>query len=143
MMIPVKLIPQAIIDQYNLTPLIHNGYVYVEINKGMYGLPQAGRIANDALVPHLAKNGYHQCEHTSGLFRHETRPILFSLVVDDFGVQNIGREHAEHLASVLASKYKMTTDWKGSLYCGISLDWDYVNRTVTLSMPGYVAKALQ
>jgi hypothetical protein len=64
MMIPVSLIPKAIFNQYNLGPLVHNGYVYVEINKGMYGLPQAGRIANNNLVPHLAAHGYHQCQHT-------------------------------------------------------------------------------
>jgi hypothetical protein len=102
-----------------------------------------GRIANDVLVPYLAKHGYRQCEHTPGLFRHDTRPILFSLVVDNFGVQYVGREHAEHLAGIIAAKYQMTTDWKGKLYCGISLKWDYVKRNVTLSMPGYVAKALQ
>jgi hypothetical protein len=53
MMIPVSLIPKAIFDQYKLGPLVHNGHVYVEIRKGMYGLPQAGKIANDALVPYL------------------------------------------------------------------------------------------
>jgi hypothetical protein len=58
MMIPVNLIPKAIFDQYNLGPLVHNGYVYVEINKGMYGLPKAGKIANDELVPHLASHAW-------------------------------------------------------------------------------------
>jgi hypothetical protein len=29
-------------------------------------------------------------------------------------------------------------DWTGNLYCGISLDWDYVNRWVDISMPGYI-----
>ena len=42
MRIPISQIPQKIIDMYNLTPLIHNGAVHVEIRKGMYGLPQAG-----------------------------------------------------------------------------------------------------
>ena len=37
----------------------------------------------------------------------------------------------------------MTTDWTGSLYCGLTLEWDYQNRTVDISMPGYIAKALQ
>jgi hypothetical protein len=143
MMIPVSLIPRAIFDQYNLGPLVHNGYVYVEINKGMYGLPQAGKIANNKLVPHLASHSYHQCKHTPGLFCHKTCPILFSLVVDGFGVQYGGRKHAKHLASIIAAKYKMTTDWTGNLYCGITLKWDYVKQTVELSMPGYVAKALQ
>jgi hypothetical protein len=105
MIIPVRLIPQAIFDQYNLGPLVHNGYVYVEeINKGMYGLPQAGKIANNKLVPHLASHGYHQCKHTPGHFCHKTCPILFSLVVDNFGVQYVGCKHAKHLASIIATK---------------------------------------
>jgi hypothetical protein len=142
MRIPVSLIPKAIFGQYNLGPLVQDGFVYVEIRKGMFGLPLAGRLANDKLVPYLAENGYHQCPHTPGLFKHDTRPVLFSLVVDDFGVQYVGKEHAQHLADVIAAKYKMTTDWTGKLYCGIALDWDYDNGTVDLSMPGYVEAAL-
>ena len=43
-----KFIPQKIIDQYNLEPLFNeDGFVYLEIQKGMYGLTQAGRLAND------------------------------------------------------------------------------------------------
>jgi hypothetical protein len=36
--------PQAIYIQNNLSPLIHNGSVYVKICKGMYGLPQATTV---------------------------------------------------------------------------------------------------
>jgi hypothetical protein len=36
----------------------------------------------------------------------------------------------------------MTTDWSGNLYCGITLDWNYTQGTVDLSMPGYIKKAL-
>ena len=50
MLIPLPILPPTIIDQYNLTPLIHNGFVYVEVRKGMYGLPQAGKLANDQLA---------------------------------------------------------------------------------------------
>ena len=95
------------------------------------------------MVPYLAKNGYHQAKHTPGLFTHESKPLAFSLIVDDFGVKYVGEENAKHLVDVVAKKYKMTTDWTGGLYCGIKLDWDYVNRTCDLSMPGYVEKALQ
>jgi hypothetical protein len=87
----------------------------------MYSLPQAGRIANDELVLHLAAHGYIQAEHTPGIFSHETRPISFTLVVDDFGVKYIGKEHAEHLRDVIDSKYKVTTDWSGKLYLSIQL----------------------
>jgi len=85
MRIPVHQIPPDIFAQYELQELVHNNYVYVEIRKGMYGLPQAGILANNELVPHLAAAGYHQCTHTHGLFKHTTRPIMFALVVDDFG----------------------------------------------------------
>lgn len=33
-------------------------------------------------------------------------------------------------------------NWSGTKYCGLTLDWDYKNREVHISMPGYVKKAL-
>jgi hypothetical protein len=142
MKIPVKDIPDSVMAQYQLTPLARNGSVLVEIRKGMYGLPQAGILANDRLQAHLATAGYHPVKHTPGLYRHATRPITFTLVVDDFGVKYVGREHAEHLIATLRALYTITTDWDGALYLGMTLAWDYTQRTVDCSMPGYVSKAL-
>lgn len=141
--VALKDIPSAIIAHYGLDLLAVNGFVYCEINKGMYGLPQAGILANDDLVIHLRSNGYVQSSTTPGLFLHQTRPISFCLVVDDFGVKYVGEEHAQHLIHVLEQKYIITTDWSGDLYVGLHLDWDYTYRTVDISMPDYVAKALQ
>ena len=45
-------------SEYNLAPLVHNGYIYAEVQKGMYGLPQAGYIANECLTKFLAPHGY-------------------------------------------------------------------------------------
>jgi hypothetical protein len=64
-------------------------------------------------------------------------------VVDDFGVKYVGREHAEHLIGCLKQTYKLSEDWTGSLYCGITLEWDYENGHVDISMPGYIKKKLQ
>ena len=144
MHIHLKVIPQAIIDQYNLLALADdNGYVYVEIRKGMYGLPQAGRLANDELVPYLAQHGYVQSERIPGFFKHTTRPIWFCLIVDDFGIKYIGEEHAKHLEATLRAKYTITTDWSGSQFCGLKLNWHYDKGYVDVSMPGYVEDALQ
>jgi hypothetical protein len=143
MRIPAKHIPACIMEQYKLAPLVHNDNVLVEIRKGMYGLPHAGRIANDRLLQHLALDGYHQAKHTPGFFTHESRPISFSLVVDDFGVKYVGKEHAEHLVQCLEKLYTVTTDWTGSLYCGLTFTWDYNARHVDMAMPGYIEKALQ
>jgi hypothetical protein len=68
MRIPVHLIPPDLMLQYNLEPLIHNGHVMIEIRKGMYGLPQAGLLAQLQLIDHLSKFGYNPVEHTPGLW---------------------------------------------------------------------------
>ena len=143
MRIPVAQIPQNVMDQYKLASLIVDGYVYVEISGGMYGLIQAGAIANRKLVSTLAAHDYHQKARTPGLFKHATRPIWFSLTVDDFLIAYVGKENADHLLHLLESNYRITKDWDAKTYCGLNLDWDYINRTVDISMPGYVAKALQ
>ena len=47
MRIPLKIIPQEIIDAYNLTALVYNqGWIHMRIEKGMYGLKQARIISN-------------------------------------------------------------------------------------------------
>ena len=71
----------------------------------MYGLPQAGILANNQLTELLEPKGYYQCRHTPGLWRHKWRPILFSLVVDDFGIKNVGKEHDDHLIAAIEEKY--------------------------------------
>jgi hypothetical protein len=74
------------------------------MQKGMYGLPQAGILANELLQHNLAKDGYRPTKNTHGLWKHDTRPISFSLVVDDFGVKYVGRENAEHLMECIKKK---------------------------------------
>jgi hypothetical protein len=108
----------------------------------MYGLPKAGILANELLQCNLAKDGYRPTTPTHGLWTHHTRPISLSLVVDDFGVKYVGREHTEHLMACIRKNYNISSNWNGSAYCGLTLDWDYRNRTVDLSMPGYIKDAL-
>jgi hypothetical protein len=63
-------------------------------------------------------------------------------VVNDFAIKYVDQANAEHLLATLRSLYNITTDWTASMYCGITLKWDYVARTVDLSMLGYIEKAL-
>jgi hypothetical protein len=142
MHIPVPDIPPIILAQYQLAPLIHNNSVTVEIRKGMYSLPQAGILAHDRLVEHLARHGYVKTAHTAGLFRHVTRPIQFTLVVDDFGVKYTGTNNAQHLIDTLQALYTITIDWDGTRYLGLTLAWNYEHRTLDMSMPDYIDQAL-
>ena len=117
--------------------------VYIEIRKGMYGLPQAGMLANKLLKRRLAQHGYYEVRHTPGYWHHMWWPINFTLVVDDFGVGYEKNEHALHLLQTLRQYYEaLSVDWTGTLYCGITLKWDYAQRTCELSMPGYVQQAV-
>ena len=53
MNIPVRLIPDEIKVEYNVSKFEHAGYVHVKINKGMYGMAQAGLLANELLARRL------------------------------------------------------------------------------------------
>ena len=143
MRIPVTVIPPDIMEQYNLADLVEGGFVMVEIRKGIYGLPQAGILANDLLLIRLAGGGYYPAPHTPGLFLHESRPLSFTLWVDDFGVKYSEKQHVVDLLELLRLYYTMKVDWTGALYLGVTLKWDYIKRTVDLSMPGYIERALR
>ncbi|RPI66945.1 MAG: hypothetical protein EHM43_10390, partial [Ignavibacteriae bacterium] len=143
MRLRLDLIPKEIQDKYDLRNLVDgHGWVYIEIRMGMYGLPQAGILANKLLEKRLNVKGYYQCQHTPGLWRHVWRDIMFCLVVDDFGVKTTALEHITHLKSALEEHYTVAMDWTGSLFCGINLDWNYPESIVTMNMPQYVPKAL-
>jgi hypothetical protein len=83
--------PNEIITKYKLRALAVDGWVYIEIRKGMNGLKQAGLLANQLLQQRLTPFGYYPVRHTPGLWLHKTRPIAFSLIVDDFAVKYVGK----------------------------------------------------
>jgi hypothetical protein len=142
MWITITSIPQSINDQNYLLDLVQNGFILVEISLDIYGLPNAGILAYNQLVTHLAKHGYVPCTHTPCIWTHDTHNITFCLIVDDFGIKYTNRCDVEHLLAALQDLYVITTDWTGSLYLAMPIDWDYHTKTVDISMPGYVAKAL-
>ena len=83
----------------------------------------------------MAPFGYHPVKHTSGLWFHNNKKTLFSLVVDDFCVQYSSTEDADHFLYALRAKYLITVDMEAAVYIGIKLTWGYVHRTVTFPCP--------
>ncbi len=135
-------IREEIIIEYNLHEIAtDDGYVYCEIQKGMYGLPQAGIIAQQLLEKRLAKVGYHQSNIVPGLWTHEMRDVCFKLVVDDFAIKYTRKEDAQYLIDAIQKDY-ITIDWDATKYIALTVEWDYANRNVYLHMPGYLDKAL-
>ena len=55
----------------------------------------------------------------------------------------VAQEDVDHLITSVKRTFSLTKDGTGNLYCGITLEWDYINRTVTILMPGYIKKKLQ
>jgi len=118
-----------------LNDKVLNGYFYMEIRKGMHGLPQAGILANKLLKERLARHGYFEQPHTPGLWKHVSHPVWFNLCVDDFGIKYIGCEHLQHLYDALRMEtYEIVEDLEGDLYCGIALKWNYTKCYVDLAM---------
>ena len=104
--------------------------MYIEICRGMYGLPQAGLLANQLLANCLAPHGNHEQQHTPGLWRDHSCPITFALVVDDLLIKYTGKEHAQHLLAVLKEDHEVSVDWEAQRFC--ASPWNGTTRHVLL-----------
>ena len=114
MKLPISMFPQEIVEQYNLKECVAaDGYVYMEIRKGMPRIKQAGRLASNRLTKNLARNWYAPVRHTLSLWRHHTSDLFFPLVVDDFVIKCTRKADANHLPKYLREDYEITEDWTG------------------------------
>jgi len=138
-----EMIPQEVWDdpRYEINTA-DDGFIYLEIRRGMYGLKEAGIIAFNQLVKKLAPAGYEPMPFTPGLWKHRTKQTTFVLCVDDFGVKYFSKADAQHLIDAIKENYELSIDWEGTLYCGLTLNWQYEKGYVDVSMPGYVERAL-
>jgi hypothetical protein len=116
----------------------HNGWIYFEILRGCYGLPQAGILANDLLCGCLEKEGYYEAATTPGLWKHTWRLIQFCLIVDDFGVEYVGIEHFNHLLVALQQYHQVQTNMAGNKIAGLNVQWDFPSKQVRIDMKSYV-----
>jgi hypothetical protein len=76
----IALLPDDITKNYQLQEKVLDGYVYMEICKGMNGLPQASILANKLLKEQLVRHGYFKQPHPPGLWKHVTRKVWFNLL---------------------------------------------------------------
>ena len=102
--IDISLIPQDVIDEYNLMENQINVFLYVRVYKGVYGLVQAGIIAHTVLEEHLQPFVYDPAPITPELWRHNKNGIKFTLVLDGFRIKYNIKEDAMHLIHALKEK---------------------------------------
>ena len=95
----LTIIPQEIIDKYRLDTLARNGVLFMEIQKKMPGLKQAGRLAHDRLKTHLSKDEYFPVLCTASIWKHK-KNIMSTLVIDDL-LLSLQKRRLQHLVSSL------------------------------------------
>ena len=70
--IKINDILEEIIQQYDLQDKVtQDGWVYIQAEKGMYGLSQAGSLGHDLLDERLINAGYEQSKIVPELWRHK------------------------------------------------------------------------
>ena len=104
----------------------------------MPGLKQAVRIDNDRIEAHISHFVLAPVPRTPALWKHTTKPITLSLVVDNFGVRYVGKENSNYLIQSLQKWYIIFIDWTGFLFCVLNIAWDYAARTCDISTPNYL-----
>ena len=85
-----------------------DGYVYIDIRKGMPGLKMSGRLASERLTNNLSRFGYAPVPHTPSLWRHHTSDLVFFLIFNDFGIKYTLKEDADHLLKSLQEDYAIS-----------------------------------
>ena len=90
-MIQISMILEDLLDKYNLKGKAQNVYIFTQVIKGVYVIPQAGRISHDSLLKHLELYGYGPLRKTLGLWKHNSWPINFTFLVDIFGGNKFGK----------------------------------------------------
>ena len=119
-----------------------DGWIYFKVVRGMYGLPQSGSNRHDELETCLNQAGYFKHPLVPALWKHQTRPTQFVLIVDDFGIKYLSTADLDHLTDTLKKYYDVKVDPNGKELVKIELDWDYANKRVHLSMKPYLEKSL-
>ena len=140
-----SIFPKEVWDDHRYTiPITSNGYVYLEIRRGMYSLNEAGIFAFNQLIRKLKPAGYEPMPFTPGLWCHCTKHTTFALCVKDYSMKYFSTApDATHLINADKAHYNLAINWTGKLYCGLALDWHYDEGYVDISMPGYVTRALK
>jgi hypothetical protein len=139
--------PPSLLDELGLADFLQQdrtgkAFVHANIVKTVLGLKNSGLLSQNRLVRHLASCG---CHHTATptLFRHHSRGISFTLVVDDFGAKHTSIDDFHHLQTPLELLCLVASSPTGARCLGFDVDFDRPNRIMPLSRGGCIPKLLK
>jgi hypothetical protein len=108
----------------------------------MYGLPQAGILANKLLQDRLTNFDYYKAATAPRLWCHKWHPVMFALIADDFTIKYVGDAHLDHFRHALKKHYEISEEIDGTRFAGMMLKWNdspiHAKCSCRLSMPGYI-----
>ena len=131
---PIKDIPKETIAEYDLKKFERDGIVIFKVDGCMYGLKEAGLIAQKALLKVLNTNGYSEPDNMMIVKAKDPKDKTTAVVnVDDFGIMYTNEADARKMLKVLEDNgYIIKVDWEGKKYCGMNINHDRINRTLTI-----------
>lgn len=143
----VRYIPPASRQLLGIPHLRDTDTVYLAVTIAIPGRPDAGKIAQQALLSHLQQAGYTPATHTDCLFTNPTNSVQFVTHVDDFLIKSDGRtDDVQHLVNHLSTKYTLNFNRTATSYLGAKISLSRNSNphlhSVTVSMPHYVQAGL-
>ena len=102
-------------ELYNPHEMIKNIFVYMETQRGMYGILQTGVLSNNKLRDRMSKGGSYEVPHTPGLWKHYSLITRLNIVAYKFGIKYQGMDNSNHFIKSLQEKDQVAVGWIGGL----------------------------
>jgi hypothetical protein len=116
----------------------------LRVNRGIYGLRQAGRLWRKALHEALIAFGMEQCKNDPCLYlwrKDDSIALYCATWVDDLLILSIDDETQSAFTSALQAKFKLNVDTNPTRYLGIQIDQQ--PNHIRLHQTEYIDKAIK
>ena len=101
MKVRYKYFPEDIRKKYKLQNIVNSEYIYIKIQKEVYGLKQSAVLPYKQVSILLQAADYRPILGSLGMWKYLTRKTLFYLCVDDFRIKLYSSEDVHHLVDAL------------------------------------------
>jgi len=128
--------------QFLIPYVRHDGTILTQIQKGIYGLKQAGKLWHDRLVTQLQEFGLQQLEGFPCIFKLKTANgfIFVAVYVDDMMMATNNPALRQQLITFLKKDFpdiEANTDLKQS-FLGMAMEFNYLSKTIKFDNLQYI-----